>query len=250
MGFLLGLVLGMNVAFFVCHEWDLNWFNDGNDTHVTASTSDTVETITTVPITPPSVSISAIAGTQLDSAQREVLYRSRGSILRPEINPHVRLKAAAGNMSDMPGMLDAVQSIDVDPCPDMSYATDTIVEVPFTQTAVLSDTIVSHTQMVRYHFRWLSDCLLQRTINFNFTSSTIEALVVERTVTNTVIKRPWLRVAPFVGTNALNTSEWTGGIKIGIRFGDFWAFGGGELPMRKDPKLSVPLLMEYTLFEL
>lgn len=251
---IVGLVAGLFLAFFVCHEFDINPFNDEDDSHVLEFSTQTTYTPRVISIQPPSVSIDVIPGQELSDSDLQKVSRLRTHIpnAQKEKNPSVGLKAGM-NSEYYPDALDLIKgipSININPHSDKLFKTEFSVEKPLVTNVTLPDTSFTHTQTIRYDFSWFTNTATNEVLLFKFTASPIEAILVDRNITTTVFKRTWLRVAPFIGTNALNTSEWFAGISCAIRYDDFWVKGGAELPMKKDPKLSVPVALEFDLITL
>jgi hypothetical protein len=251
---IVGLVVGLFLAFFVCHEFDINPFNDEDDSHVLEFSTQTTYTPRVISIQPPSVKIDAIPGQDVSDSEQVRLsqYRTHIPNAQKERNPSVGLKA--GMIYELPnvaGLLKDIPSISIDPRSDKFFKTEFTAERPLITNVTLEDTSFTHTQMVKYHFLWYTHPGDRMVYGFQFDPSPIEAIVVDRNITTTVFKRTWLRVSPEIGTNALNTSEWFAKVNLAISYGGgLWVKGSGELPMKKDPKLSLPVSLEYDLITL
>jgi hypothetical protein len=246
---------------FLCRDFNFNLLRalaGGDDVHAEKIETSTTYTPRTIEIQPPSVAIDEIEGQELTDADRQVVSRYRSHIPNAQEgkNPSVRLKA--GMTSNLPNVLglfkgipfQEIPSITIDPRSDRLFKTEFTAERPLVTNVVLPDTSFTHTQQVKYHFLWYTDPIGRSTYGFKFDPSPIEAVVIDRQTTVTVFKRPWLRVSPEIGMNALNMSEWFVAVNLSIRYHDFWVKGSAELPMKKDPKLSIPVAVEYDLITL
>jgi hypothetical protein len=242
-GFLSFLAGGLTFS-FLCREFDLNVWNDADDTHVLEFHSQTTLEVKTQQIQLPSVEKQVIAGKALTDSDRIIFTNHRGLQSHTTGNNGVQSNTKEG--LHIAGMAETV----VDPCPDMSFKVRDTLRWTYLQNVVTPDTSFLHTQTGADTVSFLVDCMFQKIYDFKLSRSPIDVITIDKTVNNIIVKRPWLRFGPFVGTNALNTSEWFAGATVAIRFGNLWISAAAELPMRKDPEFSIPITGTYDFITL
>ncbi len=210
-----------------------------------------VKTVTTyvpkvVTVAAPESKAVAVAGKPLNDSLRKVITILR----RVEDGVDSLALASAGGIGGdatnaSPGF--STSSFGSLPCDEKSFSVDDSIDWVFTQNVTTPDTSFVHTQKGKHYLKLLVDVGKQKLRNVSISSSPLEVVVIEKNVTNTVTYKPWLKVSAFVETNALNTSEWAGGLRASIRLGDLWAYSGVGGSLAKDFRLRVPAGIEYEI---
>lgn len=240
---IVGLFLGAFLAFFLCHSIDFNPLNDEDDSHVLEFHSSTTYEVKTQSVAVPPASKEVIKGQPLTESEKRVFINHRG------LQSHT-----AGDSGKQSNTKEGSSGADSNTGPvTLKDNFFKIIDSAFWSTSQLvtaGDTSFYHYDSGYYYFSFQVDCLLNLIYDFKVWTSPVTLLTINTNTIDVVTKRPWFRLAPFVGVNALNTSEWRVGINAAIRYGDFWAKAGAEYPMQKDPKLALPVTLEYDLITL
>lgn len=244
---------------YLCHDLDFNILNDEDDTHALEFTTGTTYDVKTQSLAQPSAEKAVIDGQQLNDSDKKVLAAKRRTHSTPLTITERKVEADTVDTTTpirvQPSDTESVHisskpPVIVGPCEDKSFKVEDTLEWTYTQNITTPDTSYIHTQKGADTLSFYVDCLKQKVFDFNLSRSALDVVTINKTVTNTVIKRPWLYVAPYVETNALNTSQWTGGVEVAVRYGDFWLGAGAESPMAKDMQLRLPVRLRYELFTL
>lgn len=237
---------------FLCREFDLNVWNDADDTHVLEFDSKTTYEVNTRSVALPEARADIIKGKPLSDSDKIVLINHRGIQSHSIRKPDVEQSNTKEGLSEW-DTAGTVRKVDVsrsDKVDDTAFRIKDSVEWVLSQDVVTPDTSFIHKQEGKYYISFIADCWTKSIYDFRLTSTPVEVVTITKHTTDVVIKRPWLRISPEIGTNAFNASQWFAKVNLAIRYGDFWVNGAAEIPMQKDLNLSLPVSLEYDLITL